>query len=249
MNKELSLIRMVPDMVSLARWATANGYLAQGCTDLGYGLHAISKAALGNYAPKPFVLRERGRSVELLGYVSQPASQIVELASMPGAKDHDATDALRLEKLTAKAMPSNWRIGLTLSFEVRLRPIVRSRDGRNGASNEVDYAAWINRQDGHVCVPRYQAYINWLGEKMSVYGTTLVSAEVVKWSRTKVLRRPMGENGKRKPSLSEGPDITVKGILKVDDPAAFGSMVARGIGRHTSFGFGCLLLAPAGAFS
>ena len=44
----------------------------------------------------------------------------------------------------------------------------------------------------------------------------------------------------------EGPDVVVDGLLEVANPAAFCALLARGIGRHRSFGFGMILLAPAG---
>jgi len=35
----------------------------------------------------------------------------------------------------------------------------------------------------------------------------------------------------------------------VQDPQAFAALLARGLGRHRSFGYGCLLLAPPGAWT
>ena len=42
----------------------------------------------------------------------------------------------------------------------------------------------------------------------------------------------------------EGPDATFHGELVITDPARFHALLARGIGRHLSFGFGMLLLRP-----
>jgi CRISPR system Cascade subunit CasE len=45
------------------------------------------------------------------------------------------------------------------------------------------------------------------------------------------------------------PDLTVRGQLRIKQPLAFQALLARGLGRHRSFGFGCLLLAPPGAWT
>ena len=45
------------------------------------------------------------------------------------------------------------------------------------------------------------------------------------------------------------PDLSVRGELQVQDAAAFDGLLARGLGRHRSFGYGCLLIAPAGAWT
>jgi len=45
------------------------------------------------------------------------------------------------------------------------------------------------------------------------------------------------------------PDLTMRGQLRVEVPVAFDTLLARGLGRHRSFGFGCLLLAPPGSWT
>jgi CRISPR system Cascade subunit CasE len=42
-----------------------------------------------------------------------------------------------------------------------------------------------------------------------------------------------------------GPDALLVGQLRVIDPDAFADLIARGVGRHRSFGFGLLMLRPA----
>jgi CRISPR system Cascade subunit CasE len=42
-----------------------------------------------------------------------------------------------------------------------------------------------------------------------------------------------------------GPDAVLAGHLRVLDTSAFAELVARGVGRHRSFGFGLLQLRPA----
>jgi CRISPR system Cascade subunit CasE len=51
-------------------------------------------------------------------------------------------------------------------------------------------------------------------------------------------------NGGKFSRHHEGPDATMSGTLRIDDPSAFASALSHGIGRHRTFGFGMLLLAP-----
>lgn len=46
--------------------------------------------------------------------------------------------------------------------------------------------------------------------------------------------------------MIDGPDALLRGCLRVLEPDAFAHLVARGVGRHRSFGFGMLLLSRAG---
>ena len=51
---------------------------------------------------------------------------------------------------------------------------------------------------------------------------------------------------KAEPCHSVGPDATLQGALRVTGGNAFANLLARGIGRHQSYGYGMLLLRPAG---
>ena len=66
------------------------------------------------------------------------------------------------------------------------------------------------------------------------------------FKRTRMLNRPIGRDGRRRQSETEGPDAVFRGRLRIEDDAGFTELLARGIGRHRAFGFGMLLLAPPG---
>jgi CRISPR system Cascade subunit CasE len=48
----------------------------------------------------------------------------------------------------------------------------------------------------------------------------------------------------RKPKVLKRPDVTLTGHLRVTDGEAFMKLLASGIGRHKSFGFGMLKIRP-----
>lgn len=247
----LTLVRMRPDMARVARWAAHTGQRAF-VVDPDYALHAIAKAALGELAPKPFALRRRNGITELIGYTGA-APEALERARSLDAHDPDAAAALRVEDLAVKAMPQDWRQGERLSFEVRVAPVVRSRSRVPGRYVEVDAA--FRDCDAANVGDREALYHLWLQQQLARRGAAqLVAHDTVTFRLTRIARRTQtatagdGNGPMRKASTGLLPDLTVRGELCIGDGPAFGELLARGLGRHRAFGFGCLLLAPPGAF-
>lgn len=247
----LTLLRLQPDMARLARWARASG-LRDAAADPGYALHAATRAALGSLCPKPFALRQRGGMAELVGYVQAAPEQLAR-AAMLDTHDPEAAAALCLPDLVARPMPLDWRAGECFSFEARVAPVVRSRAQSPGGYVEVDAAYHPN----HATCPvdRDAAYASWLGAQLGRQGAAaLVSHEATAFQLTDMVRRtqPAGghaaQAGDRHARRGRLPDLTVRGELRVSDGPAFADLLSRGLGRHRAFGFGCLLLAPPGAF-
>ena len=113
MSGALSLIRLHPDIAGLARWGLERNFLPKGnAADFGYVLHAALKEALGEFAPRPFVLRRSGsRPVasghggdELLGYVGAVPENILAAAALPSI-DGSTAKLLKLPSLEARAFP------------------------------------------------------------------------------------------------------------------------------------------------
>ena len=253
----LTLLRLQPDMAQLARWAQRGG-LRQVAADPGYALHAASRAALGDLAPKPFALRQRAGLAELVGYTAASVDQLARACALD-AHDPDAAAALRLHDHVAKPMPADWQVGERFSFEVRVAPVVRSRAQTPGSYVEIDAAY----HPDYAAVPgdRPAAHAAWLRAQLGRQGAAeLLSHETVSFQLTDTVRRtrgsldslrsPEARDGKRDRGARSGllPDLTVRGALQVADASAFAKLLARGLGRHRAFGFGCLLLAPPGAF-
>lgn len=239
---ELYLVRFQPDMRAFALWALRRGLLHKD-VDEGYAWHAVLKAALGDIAPKPFVVRERERRIELLGYCPQDPAQFPVLT-----QDPEAVQVVGLDRnIQSRAMPSSWQQGQLLSFEVRVRPVVRVKPTREAPSREVDVALRARARDA--TMTRDAAYEAWLNTELARGGAAeLCQYRPMRFRRCKVLRPTQArDNGKgRERHAVEGPDLTVRGELRINNPEAFSALLARGIGRHRAFGFGCLLLAPPG---
>ena len=140
----LLMLRFIPNMTALGRWVASTGQRALR-DDAGYALHAVLRAALGQYAPKPFALLQRPGSVQLIGYSSQPYPALMQAVEQGPVTDPGAASALGLDQpgaIVIKPMPNQWVSGHLLSFETRVAPIVRSRTaaGPGGAYPEIDAA-------------------------------------------------------------------------------------------------------------
>ena len=160
-------------------------------------------------------------------------------------------------------MPGSWQKDKRFGFDVRVRPVIRIKSGmpnpRPGvkpyaAGSEVD-AFVVEAQKTHPHgrprivdgTPTPSAMIAAGRDRAAVYrdwlAARLAGAAVLDVERTDMVafRRSRVSRGH---ASVEGPDATFHGELTVSDPAAFHAVLARGVGRHLSFGFGMLLLRP-----
>lgn len=243
----LLLVQLLPDREAMARWAGAQGLLRathgqQQADDDGYLLHALLSAAFGAHAPKPFVDRQPMRDNRILGYVSASTAAISEL---PYPKPLIAR-ALGWDRMSTREMPALWRAGRKLSFEVRARPIVRSRDADSNSIDEIDIAPYRARREPHIT--REQAYAEWLARELARGGAaSLTQFFLNAFKRSRVVRKTHADA--RRAITVEGPDAWFSGHLRVEDGDAFAALLHRGVGRHRAFGFGCLVIAPPGVLA
>lgn len=233
----LYLLHCASDPQAMATWATRHRLLSPDGDD-GYALHALLTAAFGEQAPKPF--RYLGARQGLLAYTSQPPEALLEHAALARP---DIDRALGLSSLAFKALPTVWRTGQLLAFEVRVRPIIRAKDGRE--RDLLLHAVEANPFPEQP-VSREAVYANWLSKQLTAQGAVDgLEAGMDAFRLSGVIRRARTDNsGQRKARGVIGPDAVFKGQLRVADSDAFNGLLQRGIGRHRAFGFGMLLLKP-----
>lgn len=234
----LHLLHCAPDARAMATWATRHRLLSPDGDD-GYALHALLTAAFGEQAPKPF--RYLGAAQGLLAYTSQPPETLRESAVLAPP---DIDRALGLESLAFKAFPMAWRPGQTLAFEVRVRPVIRVKDGRE---RDLFLHAIEGSSPAERTADREAVYVEWLRKQLTERGAVdAVEVGMDAFRLSRVIRRAKPDTaGRRKPRPVVGPDAVFKGQLRVADSDAFTALLQRGIGRHRAFGFGMLLLKPA----
>jgi len=239
---DLSLIQLDPDREAFGRWATLQERRlglkpTSDAPDAGYAWHALLTAAFGNLAPRPFVDRHSLRSNFLLGYSMVNPAQLQAKPEL----DELANRALALDRMKMTQMPQDWRAGQILSFEVRCRPIVRTRHfAKSGKIDEMDAA--VHAAIDNPEAKRDQVYAGWLERELGRENACqLEQVQMASFRRTRILRRNQG--GERSPKLIEGPEAWMVGRLVINQPAAFTALLSRGLGRHRAFGFGCLIVA------
>lgn len=239
----LHMISIPVDLRELRRLAAVNGL----GTDEGRALHHFLCEAFGKSVVQPFRLmpgRNGSRSATLYGYTTRTEADL--RTALAETAPPESTRVFDLGHLAVKAMPDHWKPGRRLAFDIRVRPVRRLKAPagnftRKGA--EVD--AWLVEvlrrfpdgppDDVGEKVRRDQVYAQWLGERLE----GAARLETVRMTRIDQ------SVAVRKGSASRGPDVTFQGELSIIDGAAFAEKLRRGVGRHTAYGYGMLLLRPA----
>ncbi|MDR5739027.1 MULTISPECIES: type I-E CRISPR-associated protein Cas6/Cse3/CasE [unclassified Caballeronia] len=247
----LNLIHCQPDPHKFVSWASRHGLVPPG-GDLGYAFHAALSAVFGSLAPKPFYYRDERAG--LLAYTAHSADAMREACALCAAPD--LADALGLDAgphspgLNVRPFPAQWQAGRVLGFDVRVRPMRRSKDAGHKYGRERDaYKPPIEQEADADAPGREAVYIEWLDERLRWSGAaSLVEARMTRFQLTPVIRRTQAgsdDGNKRQSRVINGPDAVFSGHLRVEDSDAFARLLMRGIGRHRAFGFGMLLLKPA----
>jgi CRISPR system Cascade subunit CasE len=250
----LHLVRLGIDAQKLYAFARRSGAAAREY-DEGYAVHAMLAALFdhgvgdgGRLAPKPFhIAGSAGRRLDVLGYASIDHLGLRERAS--AFADPMAWGVCDLEGAVSKPMPEVFPTGRRLGFFVRACPVRRiAKCGpMTRARAEVDaFLAKAWEVGPNVALSREDVYRDWLSEELAKEDAAKVVEVAVEAFRLgRLHRRSQGEE--RKGHRTERPDVGFSGVLEVVDPARFAARLARGVGRHRTFGFGMLLLRPAPA--
>lgn len=210
--------------------------------DEGYLVHLGLKALFGGEAPRPFDFRGNGRAVTVLGY--SPTEELLRRAQ--AFADPMDYEILLGGRLGVKPMPDHWPEGRVLDFEVRTCPVIR----KSGAGAKYKKGAEVDiflsrcwKAGESVAVDREQVYCDWLRNHLERRGgVTVRHARLLRFQRERLARSDHQSN----PRLvrCERPDATLAGTIEIADGEAFMNLLARGVGRHRTFGFGMLLLRP-----
>lgn len=274
MNSPLHLARVPIRLSALARYAGDRGWTprkrfdgreADAGFDAGRALHHVLDETFGPNALKPFRLMvPRDKDLgSIYAYTAKPKDELLAIVAETAVPEFAVDRILRLADLDTKPMPETWAKGKCLAFDVRIRPVSRIRNELPNPNpkqpayrpgSEVDIfvlEAQRNHPDGRPRlvdgVPTASAMILAGRDRPAVYRDWLAArlegiaeldhehTELTAFQRSRVSRGH---------ASVEGPDATFHGELTIIDPHRFHSVLARGIGRHLSFGFGMLLLRP-----
>lgn len=248
------MVRAQIDAREFRRWMGA-----KRLQDPDHAMHCLLSECFGELAPRPFrlILPRDCPTGILYGYGRSDADTLREMANVYA--DPLQSRVIPVDEMDSKAMPSAWRVGQRLGFEVRVRPVVRKpREDPERRHREMDaFQAEAERHPkGKMPRSREQVYADWLADKFAILlseesggrlrqgrrlgaSLDLTQTKLVSFQRTRVYRKAGAAR------YSEGPDAVMRGVLTITDSEAFPALLAKGIGRHRAYGFGMLLLRPA----
>jgi len=236
------LIEMPLSIRALHLWAGARKIPA----DEGLILHHLLGETFGPAVLQPFrlMVAPRAQDGTLYAYAADEADGL-RLSAMATLTPANA-EVVSLDRM--RSLPragESWSVGQRLGFDIRLRPVVRLGEpltGQDESGKEISISkgaeidAFLASRLRGTQVTREARYIEWLSERLAPAAELdLTATRLASFSRLQVRR-----NGKK----LEGPDAVVHGTLTVTDPLAFSEILARGIGRHRTYGYGMLLLRP-----
>lgn len=262
----LNLASLPVDLREFRRLAAFRGFEA----DEGRALHHFLSETFGKSLLQPFRLMPapKGLGATLYAYTKAAEETLrdnLELAAP------ELLNALGTSQLAMRDMPAHWRDGRRLAFDLRVRPVrrlLKPLEGWSRAENrrslkgealhgpmkkgsEVDaYLIARLRQfpDGLPedagTFSREEVYLDWLAERLE--GACVLDRQATKMTRF-ARDRVQRSGGHGKEATSEGPDATFHGELTVTNGEAFAKLLASGVGRHTAYGFGMMLLRPGGS--
>ena len=255
---KLYMINLPVRLRELRYHAAVNGL--QG--DEGRALHHFLSETFGKSVLRPFRMMPGRNGASMASLYAYSAFDEDTLRQSIDTAPPEMMKILDTDHLAVKEMPQTWHEGRRLAFDVRVRPIrrllkplagwCRSGTGKSpqvfkkGAEVDAFLVATLRQfPDGQPPMDqrldRETVYREWLAERLSL-AAKLMTAHMKSVERSDAMRRSkttMTEN------TSQGSDVIFHGELSIIDPVAFGSLLASGIGRHTAYGYGMLLLRPA----
>ena len=229
-------------------------FRARRPVSLSYLVHCALGELFQAQAPRPFAVEgenRRGPWVRVLGYADVPWETLQELAR--GFASPAVYAICGWDRGASKPMPTEIPRGMRLAFSVRVCPVVRKasagqspRGRRWQKGQELDVfldAAWSQPE---AVLDREAVYAEWLRRQLARPEKGGARVETVRMTRFSIERMTRRTNGSsRSVTVIQRPDVTLEGVLTVTDSAAFMRMLRRGVGRHTSFGYGMLKLRRA----
>lgn len=253
----ITFLRLTVDMRQLYRVAKDRGWGKRGSSDYfdeGRALHHALTESFGEKALPLFrllVAPGKGKGA-LYAYSTSPEMQLRQNAEIC---PHEYDEVLGVKDLRAKAFPTRFATGARLGFDLRVRPVRRTKSGQNKSGvreldaflhealrhDDPDFMAKSGRT-------RERVYNDWLNERfagaaaLEMDENGIPTARLARFNREIAVRRDGGEG---RNSGTEGPDAVIHGTLIVSDEAGFAALLANGIGRHKTYGYGMLLLRPA----
>lgn len=250
----LTMMRAEINVQDFNRWMGV-----RGLTDKDHAVHCLLTECFTDSAPKPFrTLAPKGaQTICLYGYGQATAEELRDSANT--FADPAQLSMIPPQRIQTKEMPLVWKTGRLLGLEVRIWPTVRiQRDNSRVPEHFLERYQQRNLQQGWEYdafvyetarlpdgVPmtrsREEVYADWLNLRLERDGAASMdtkTATLTAYQRTTIQRKLHGK-------YMPGYDAVLKSRITVNDPEEFNKLLAAGIGRQRTYGYGMMLVKPA----
>lgn len=241
----LHLVELPLSLRALHLWAGARRLGSR--FDEGVALHHLLGETFGPAMLQPFrlMVAPRAESGSLYAYAAEDAATLRHKAQL--SLTPDLTAVIDLGRVRSIPRPASaWSAGQRIGFDLRIRPVVRLASdlaGQDETGAEVglrkgaEVDAFLATVLRGATTSREDVYRDWLAARLGMaVDLEMATTRMVSFQRSRIQR-----DGRR----IEGPDAVFHGTVVIADPAAFAALLAKGVGRHRSYGYGMLLLRPA----
>lgn len=213
-----------------------------------YALHHAMRMRFGQAAPQPFRADLRGSSPHVIGYLDDPHALVNNRGENIPTEAPSVICDIFPEAAKTKPMPALWDEDRVLSFRLRARTVVRyskqerdrmeERTGWRPQGSEIDAFAAEKLKNPNDPMDLDEVCRRWLERRLKDIAH-IEDFAVLDYRRIRTRRSTHGKKGS---SFIEGPDTSLAGNLVVLDKEKFRDILKRGVGRHSAFGYGMLLL-------
>ena len=241
MSDKITFVHLPLDLRALYRLAAKRCWGERRSFDEGRALHHALTEVFGPKTLQPFRLMvpPGKRNAIIYAYSTLAAP---ELRQNMEISPPDIQAVFNCSAMCDKLLPTRFETGRRLGFDIRLRPICRFRKQKSVKPCEMDIyqrqAELHGSDEGwHRANNRETVYVKWLKERLAS------AAEVEEGA---ILSRFQRSRASRNCHATEGPDAVIQGTLKVTSEAKFSEFLSKGVGRHKAYGYGMILLRPAG---
>ena len=232
------LMRAQADNLRFNRWAAE-----RRLNDPDLALHCLVYETFGREAaPTPFRWQEQGtpglaQRANLLAYTNLTAEELRDAVARTQKKP--LARIIAADDIATVATPDPWEAGTMLRFEVRVRPTRRQALGKGPEERMTERDRFLGAPEGST---RAQVYCDWVAEQIQREGAARVMPGSMAMTRLAI--RSGSRKTRQRPRFT-GPDANIQGIMAVQKPEEFRDLLARGIGRHRSYGYGMLIVRRA----
>ena len=223
---KLNMARLKINKPQLSEWMQE-----REIPDRDYALHVLLSATFGQRALLNFRLMAPSKPGPSILYAYTEFDQDQLRATAEAVAEPLLLSIMDQDSIMTKPMPKSWKEGQLLGFNIRTRPLKRTRHDDKVSEVPV-YPKGSNQTQ------RYDAHTNWFAKNLKRSNAAATDMVMI------TAQAPCPAVRARQAAVILGSEVIFQGNLIVTDPESFNNFLATGIGRHKAYGYGMVLLEP-----